>query len=105
MPNALSGKKPLWLNVESFDGFQYFANTELKDEKDVMVIYESDHDQTVVENLMDFSAEKGWKSCPSTEVMGSEASIIIIYEMTSIHFEAISRAVHQLIFVSTKSSQ
>ena len=100
LPNALPGKKPTWLKVESFDGFQYFANTELKDEKDVMVIYESD-----CEDLMNFCAEKGWKSCPSTEVMGSEASIIIIYEMTSIHFEAISRAVHQIIFVSAKNSQ
>ena len=100
LPNALPGKKPMWLKVESFDGFQYFANTELKDEKDVMVIYESD-----CEVLMNLCAEKGWKSCPSTEVMGSEASIIIIYEMTSIHFEAISRAVHQIIFVSAKNSQ
>ena len=105
LPNALPGKKPIWLKVESFDGFQYFANTELKDEKDAMVIYESDYEPKVIEYLMNICMEKGWKNCPSTEVMGSEASIIIIYDMTSIHFEAISRAVHQLIFVTIESSQ
>ena len=105
LPHALPGKKPLWLKIESFGAFQFFANTELKDEIDVMVIYDGDHEPEVIKKMVDFCDEKNWKSCPYTEVMGSEASIIIIYEMKSIHFEAISRAIHQLVFVSSKDSQ
>ena len=106
-PYSNPGKKPLWLQVPSLEAFIDYtnANQDLKDVNDVMVIYEPDNIKDVIETLREHCLENNWKICPSNAVMGSEAQIIIIYDMKSIHFEALSRAVIQLIFVTTQDSK
>ena len=46
-----------------------------------------------------------WRFCPVNEVMGSEAQIVILYDLKEVHFEALSRAVHQLIIVTTPKTE
>ena len=107
LPESISGKKPLWLEASSLEAFLKYTDTneDLKDATDVMVIYEPDNIKDVIQKLRAHCLRRKWKVCPSTSVMGSEASIVIIFDMKSVHFEAISRAVLQLIFVTTQTSK
>ena len=107
LPYSSPGKKPLWLEVPSLEAFIYYTNTnqDLKDSNDVMVVYEPDNIKDVIETLTEYCSGREWKICPSNSVMGSEAQIVIIYNMKSIHFEALSRAMFQLIFVTTQDSK
>ena len=107
LPYSSPGKKPLWLEVPSLEAFIYYTNTnqDLKDSNDVMVVYEPDNIKDVIETLTEYCSGREWKICPSHSVMGSEAQIVIIYNMKSIHFEALSRAMFQLIFVTTQDSK
>ena len=93
--------------MSSLDAFINYTNTNqyLKDMKDVLVIYEADHIQDDIQMLRGHCFGRKWKVCPSTSIMGSEAQVVIIYDMKTIHFEALSRAVVQLIFVTTQNSQ
>ena len=107
LPESISGKKPLWLEVHSVESFIDYTNVnqDMKDLKDVMVVYEPDSIKDDIQILRGHCLGRKWKICPSTSVMGSEAKIVIIYDMKTIHFEALSRAVFQLIFVTTHNSQ
>ena len=107
LPESVSGKKPLWLQASSLEAFLKYTDTneDLKDATDVMVIYEPDNIKDVIQKLRAHCLRRKWKVCPSSSVMGSEASIVIIFDMKSVHFESISRAVLQLIFVTTECSK
>mgnify|MGYP001184617764 FL=1 len=107
LPNGFPGEKPLWIEVQSVESFIHFTNTDenLKEANDVMVIYDSDNVKDVIQTLRGHCLGRKWRICASTSVMGSEAPIVIIYDMKSIHFEAISRAVLKLIFVTTKNAK
>ena len=104
LPYSESGKKPLWIEVPSVEAFIDYTNA-FQDWKDVMVIYDPDNIQDDIQSLRGHCLGRQWKVCPSSSVTGSEAAIVIIYDMKTVHFEAISRAVVQLIFVTTKNSK
>mgnify|MGYP002051770046 CR=1 FL=1 len=106
-PDSISGKKPLWLEASSLEAFLKYTDTneDLREATDVMVIYEPDNIKDVIQKLRAHCLRRKWKVCPSSSVMGSEASIVIIFDMKSVHFESISRAVLQLIFVTTQNLQ
>ena len=94
-------------SLPTLDPYVFYTNTnqDLKDSNDVMVVYEPDNIKDVIETLTEYCSGREWKICPSHSVMGSEAQIVIIYNMKSIHFEALSRAMFQLIFVTTQDSK
>ena len=103
LPSKLPGQTPLWLDVPSVECFIDYSNSnpELKDNKDVLVIFDPANDGQIIKNLRGHCIGRGWKSRPSSEVMGSEASIVIIFDLPKVHFESVSRAVNHLIFVTT----
>ena len=104
LPNTVQeGETPVWLDVASVETFIEYSNNhpELKDDKDVLVIFDPNYDGHVIQTLRGHCIGRGWKSRPSSEVMGSEASIVIIYDLPMVHFESVSRAVNNLIFVTT----
>ena len=109
LPQSFSGggEKPLWLQVPSLEAFIHYSdnNDRLKLEKNAMIIYDQTFDSQIVYTLRGYAAKKNWRVCSSTSVMGSEASTVIIFNMKTIHFEAISRAVLQLIFVTTNEEE
>ena len=57
------------------------------------------------QNLRGHCFGRNWKARPSSEVMGSEASVVIIFDMHKVHFESVSRAVKHLIFITTAQNK
>ena len=102
-PGAFPGPKPLWLEVPIVEVFiQHVKDDDkLNNAKDVLVMYDFDYDLLSIHPLGKYCKTKDWKFCPVNEVMGSEAQIVIIYDVKELHFEALSRAVNQLIIVTT----
>ena len=111
LPQSLSGggEKPLWLEVPSIEAFIHYSdnNDRLKSETNVLIIFNHDHsfDDQLISTLRGYVAKRNWRVCSSTSIMGSEASTVIIFNMKTIHFEALSRAVLQLIIVSTNKEE
>ena len=104
---SFDGPKPLWLQVPTVEVFIDYAtqNDQLKNANDVMVMYDLDYDLLSRHPLGMHCKDKKWKFCPINEVMGSEAKIVIIYDVKEVHFEALSRAVIQLIIVTTPKTK
>ena len=111
LPQSFSGggEKPLWLEVPSMEAFIHYSdnNDRLKSETNVLIIFDHDHsfDGQAIYALRGYAAKRNWRVCSSTSIMGSEASTVIIFNMKTIHFEALSRAVLQLIIVSTNKEE
>ena len=104
---AFSGEKPLWLEVPDVEVFIKFSNSYdgFKNVTDAMVLYTPNYDSYIIHALRRHCLEKSWRLCASNSVMGAEASTVIIFDMMDIKFEALSRAVHTLIFVTTPSTK
>ena len=107
LPSKLQGQTPLWLNVSSFDAFIHYTNNnlEIKDKKDVLVIFDPDYDSLIIQSLRGHCIGRSWKVRSSSEVIGSEASIVIIFDLPRVHFESVSRAVNHLVFVTLKENE
>ena len=104
LPNtSQEGETPLWLDVPSVEAFINYSNDSrtLKDKTDVLVVFDSAYDGHIIQNLRGHCIGRGWKARPSTDVMGSEASTVIIFDLPKVHFESVSRAVNHLIFITT----
>ena len=101
------GQKPLWLQVPSIEALIHYSdnNDRLKLETNVMIISDQTFDSQIIYTLRGYAKKRNWRVCSSTSVMGSEASTVIIFNMKTIHFEALSRAVLQLILVTTNKEE
>ena len=102
-----NGEKPLWLEVPDVKDFIKFSNIDnrFKNVTDVIVLYSPNYDIYTIHSLRRHCLDKNWRLYPANSVMGSEASTVIIFDMLDIKFEALSRAVHNLIFVTTPSTK
>ena len=107
LPNSFPGETPLWVEVANVGVFIQFACTDkvLKDANDVMLVHESNNDDKAFKSLRRHCLEKKWKITSISSVMGSEASVVILYNIEKIDFEALSRAVNQLIFVTLSNAK
>ena len=101
------GPRPLWFEVPNVEVFIQHVkdDDQLNNAKDVLVICDYNHDLLSIHTLGKYCKTKDWKFCQSNEVMGSEAKIVIIYDVKEVHFEALSRAVNQLIMVTTPKTK
>ena len=106
-PGVFNGPKPLWLEVPIVEVFiQHVKDNDLlKNAHNVLVMYDSDYDILSIHTLGKHCKTKNWNFCPVNEIMGSEAQIVIIYDVKEVHFEALSRAVYQLIIVTTPKTK
>ena len=104
---CIDGPTPLWIEVPIVEVFIEYANSDeqLKDAKDVLVLFDMDYNATSIHTLRRHCLNKKWKFYSENEVMGSEAQIVIIYDTKKIHFESLSRAVCQLIIVTTTNTK
>ena len=109
LPQSFSGggQKPLWLQAPSLEAFIHYSdnNERLKLETNVLIIYDQTFDSQIIYTLRGYASKRNWRVCSNTSVMGSEASTVIIFNMKTIHFEALSRALLQLIFVTTNNEK
>ena len=63
-----------------------------------VLIYDPDTIDSEVKSICD---SKRWECVSKTEAVGTEFSRVIIYGLKEFHFEAFTRAVNQLIIVTT----
>ena len=99
LPSKLNGETPVWLEVNSIVAFIEYSNT--IEDNDVLLIYDPDYcDSSTIQTLRGHCMGRHWKSRSSSEVMGSEASTVIVYDLPKVHFESLSRAVNQLVLVT-----
>ena len=103
---AFDGPLPLWIEVPIVEVFIDYANSDeqLKDAKDVLVLFDIDYEATSIHTLRRHCLNKKWRFYTENEAMGSEAQIVIIYDTKKIHFESLSRTVQQLIIVTTPTT-
>ena len=101
------GPTPLWIEVPIVEVFIEYVNSDqqLKDAKDVLVLFDIDYEATSIHTLRRHCLNKNWRFYSENEAMGSEAQIVIIYDTKKIQFESLSRAVHQLIIVTTPETK
>ena len=97
------GPLPLWIEVPIVEVFINYTHLDekLKDAKDVLVLFDIDYEPTSIHTLRKYCKKRDWRFYPENEVMGSEAEMVIIYDTNSLNFESLSRAIHQLIIVTT----
>ena len=99
--DSFFGPKPQWLNVKNLKEFLDFADTKLKDFKDVLVI---SWDQLRWNaELAEFCDMRDWKYCTREQVKGSEATMVIIHDFEEFSYESFTRARNQLIIVTLEN--
>lgn len=82
--------------MHSDQSFIEYAKSELRDTEDVMLIREEKS-----KLIEDFCTSMKWKYCSSSDITGSEASTVIIYDHDAFRYEPFTRAKHRLIIVTT----
>ena len=109
-------KKPIWIDTIDADTFYTFVRRnglnrrslfEKNPGKTFVLIYDPDtveltEEKRKVKSICD---SEDWKYSSKTEVVGSEFSTVIIYGLKEFHFEAFTRAINQLIIVTTASTR
>ena len=101
---SFSGPLPKWIEVEKTSDFLQYATSNMAELKNVMLIYNAKYpvpDPEVKEFCDKMKWEHGWK----WEIMGSEASVIVILDLDQIQYEVLTRAKHELIIVTTKNTK
>ena len=74
--------------------------------KDVMLIYDAMYKYQVPDpKIKEFCAEMDWEYSWKWEIIGSEASVIVILDLDQIHYEVLTRAKHQLIIITTHKTK
>lgn len=96
---------PIWMEVKNEKAFMQYAESEklFQDSKDVMLVYDSDISIQSFKSIEQYCNDKGWRCFKENEIYGSEASTVIIYNLEQFHFEAFTRAINNLILVTTTS--
>jgi len=61
--------------------------------------------QDDVTKLRAFCHDMSWKCYEEGDIVGSEASTVIIYDLEELHFEAFTRAINNLIIITTNSGR
>ena len=73
-----------------------------------MLIYDPDIDQEDLSKLKDLCENRQtpkWKCASQDDIVGAEASTVIIYNLEEFHFEAFTRAIKNLIIITISSSK
>ena len=101
---------PSWIEKKSLNSFITAAKEENLhcSDPDVMLIHDPHVDQEDLSKLKDLCenhANPKWKCASRDEIVGAEASTVIIYNLEEFHFEAFTRAINNLIIITTSSSK
>ena len=95
---SFSSDKPLWIELDTPSWFPHiFQNIEGKfaTDDDVMVISDqADYD------IKEFCRLKKWRCTHKFDVKGSEASVVILFDLQSFGYEWFTRAKNQLVIVT-----
>ena len=115
---SFGGQKPIWLDTPDaasfinkvrydsrFSQLLCESRARAKEEETVVLIYDQDTiDEQEKGKLIGLCQNEKWNYCSKTEAVGTEFSAVIIYGFNEFHFDAFTRAISQLIIVTTSSS-
>ena len=106
-PSFDAKEKPIWINTIDSKSFfdlvnkvTLFQNIPRKT-VDVALIYDP---ETIDPRVKSECDTRKWKHVPKEEVVGTEFSTVIIYDLKEFHFDAFSRAINRMIIVTTYST-
>lgn len=100
--SSFEGKIPQWLEAENIDYFVKYAKANFKaGQDDVMIIRHFGPDWP---RFLELCEEMGWRYYKKKQITGSEASIVILYDLLDFDHEAFTRARNELIIVTTKEN-
>ena len=89
------GHLPIWIRCYGIEDFVNHAPA-LDLEKDVMLIYDA---HRLPEEISELSSRLNWKVSHENQIVGSEASQVILFDPGDFSYEAFTRAKHRLIIV------
>ena len=98
---------PFWIemkNVHSFVAAAQHENLHCGD-SDVVLIFDPEVNQDDLKKLKTLCQKMKWKCYAEGHIVGSEASTVIIYDLVELNFEAFTRAINNLIFITTSSTE
>ena len=101
---SFSSDIPLWVelsNPKSF--FDYFKDK--FDSGDVMLIWDDQNKPSNLIDIKEFCTNKKWRCTHSWNVIGSEASVTILYDLSYFRYEDFTRAKTQLFIVTIDVKQ
>ena len=101
---SFSADIPLWVeisNPKSF--FDYFKDKFESD--DVMLIRDRMKKPSYLNDIEGFCAERKWRCTEALYVDGSEASVIILYDLDDFNYEHLTRAKTKLFIVTVDKKQ
>ena len=99
--NSFTSDIPVWLklcNPNSF--FDYFKDKFVDD--DVVLIHNGPHN---LNGIKEFCREQKWRCTSRKYVVGSEASVTILYDLDVIYYEYMTRAKTHLVIVTIDGKQ
>ena len=98
---------PFWIEMKNVHVFIAHAKAENLHgaDSDVMLIFDPDVNPEDLPKLKSFCQSMGWKCKAESDIVGAEASTVIIYDLQELHFEAFTRAINSLIIITTSSTK
>ena len=96
---------PLWIELDSPESFfEYFESNFPGDCEDVMLSWDGPQPYNLNE-IEDFCRYKKWRCTEVVNIIGSEASCIILYDLYWFHYEYLTRAKTKLIIVTLQGKE
>ena len=96
---SFSSDIPLWVELSNHKAFfDYFKDK--FESNDVMLIYGFWQKPSNLNDIKEFCKERKWRCTTDGNVRGSEASVTILYDLDSFHYECFTRAKTQLVIVT-----
>ena len=95
---------PLLIETDTVQTLVNYFENNFADIKDVMIII-NDEEQEKVPELESLCQKYNWKYCKDSEIYGSEAFMVIVFDYPGFSYEVFSRGKHRLIIVHIKDKR
>ena len=101
---SFSSDLPLWVELSNqMSFFDYFKNK--FDSNEVMLIWDKRNEPSNLNDIEEFCKDKTWRCTDRWNAVGSEASVIILYDLDDVFYEFLTRAKTQLVIVTIAGKQ
>ena len=102
--SSFSSDIPLWVELANPKSiFGYFEA--MFESNDVMVIWDDYNKPSNFNDIKEFCGQKNWRFTERLDITGSEASVTILYDLSSFNYEYFTRAKTQLVILTIAGKQ
>ena len=104
--SSFSSEIPLWIELTNpMSFFDYFTD-KFESSNDVMLIWDKYKGKSSdLNDIEEFCRQQNWRCTDWRNVRGSEASVIILYDLNYFNYENLTRAKTQLVIVTIAGKQ